>query len=362
MVRCSNCGRIYPESDVVHRCEVCGGVYGITELPLFDFDLIDNHLPGIWKYRHTFGVLADETIVSLGEGNTPLIWGDVSGREVAFKCEYLNPTGSFKDRGSPLLVSFLSSRGATEALEDSSGNAGASLAAYAARAGMSVKIYVPDSASGPKRKQIEMYGAEVIRILGPRSNTTEAVLRAVNQGGKYASHAYLPFNLPGYATLAYELVEQLGTAPGTVVLPVGQGGLFLGLALGFRNLITGKAIKEMPKLVGVQALACAPLWTLFSYGAAGFGIAGEADTVAEGIRVRYPVRGDDVIRVCDNFHAEILAVEENEIIKGRDQLAKRGFFVEPTSAVVWSAILQGISGWTEPIVAVLTGSGLKIAY
>ena len=297
MVRCSNCGRIYPESNIVYRCPVCRGVYGISELPLFDANRVEANLPGIWKYKHTFGMSVNQKIVSLGEGNTPLVLGEVSGREVAFKCEYLNPTGSFKDRGTSILVSFLCSRGVSDALEDLSGNAGASLAAYAARAGISVKVYVPDSASGPKRKQIEMYGAEVVRILGPRSNATEAVLRAVDKGCVYASHAYLPYNLLGYATLAYELVNQLGRAPGTVILPVGQGGLFLGLACGFKNLIASGVIEQMPKLVGVQALACAPLWTLYSYGAAGFGIAGEMDTLAEGIKVRFPVRGDDVMRV-----------------------------------------------------------------
>ena len=212
-----------------------------------------------------------------------------------------------------------------------------------------LRVYVPDSVSVPKRKQIEIYGAEVVRILGPVSNATEAALRAVDKGCVYASHAYLPFDLLGYATLAYELVDQLGRAPGTVILPVGQGGLFLGLACGFKNLIASGVIEQMPKLVGVQALACAPLWALYAYGAAGFGIVGEMDTVAEDIKVRFPVRGDDVMRVCDKFHAELLAVAEEEMIPGRDQLAKRGFLIEPTSAVVWNAIEQRISSWEDPM-------------
>jgi len=359
MVHCTNCGQGYPENGVAYRCSKCGGIYDIPELPKFDASKVEPQLAGIWKYRHTFGISGDEEGISLGEGSTPLVWAKAFRKDIAFKCEYLNPTGSFKDRGSSVLTSFLHSRGIREAIEDSSGNAGASFAAYAARAGISAKIYIPDSASGQKRKQIEMYGAEVVRIMGSRSNTAEAVQRVADKGAIYASHAYLPFNLPGYATLAYELIEQLGGGLGTIVLPVGQGGLFLGLARGFKNLLKSGMILKVPKLVGVQALACAPLWTLYAYGSAGFEIAGEVPTIAEGIRVRYPVRGDAVMQVCTEFEAELLPVEETEILLGRDNLARSGFYVEPTSAVVWNALEQGVSRWEEPIVAVLTGSGLK---
>ena len=132
--------------------------------------------PGIWRYRHTFtGLPADFPAVSLGEGSTPLLWAEAFGRQVAFKCEYLNPTGSFKDRGTTVITTFLKSRGVTAAVEDSSGNAGASFAAYAARAGIKAGIYVPAAASGPKRQQIEFYGAELHPIEGTRSDVTTAL-------------------------------------------------------------------------------------------------------------------------------------------------------------------------------------------
>ena len=173
-------------------------------------------------------------VLSLGEGNTPLISATAFGRDVYFKCEYANPSGSFKDRGSATLSPSCYSRGVSEAIEDSSGNAGASFAAYAARAGIKARVYVPEDASGPKRKQIEFYGAELVAVPGPRSNAAEAARRAAEGGMVYASHAYLPFNLPGYATCAYEIVEQLGQAPGAVILPAGQGGLLLGMGRGFQ--------------------------------------------------------------------------------------------------------------------------------
>ncbi len=229
-IQCTNCRQPYPPQGVPHRCPNCSGIYDYIGAFLYDPASLKPELPGIWRYRDTFGFPADLVPLSLGEGDTPLIWAQAFGRQVAFKCEFLNPTGSFKDRGSAALVGFVRSRGVTMALEDSSGNAGASFAAYAARAGLQARVFVPESTPGPKRTQVEITAAELVTISGPRSNASEAVLRVLSVPGNaavYASHAYLPFNLPGYATLAYELVTQLGCAPGSVLLPVGQGGLLL---------------------------------------------------------------------------------------------------------------------------------------
>ena len=233
---CSDCQEPYPELEVHFRCQKCGGTFDYTSHPVYDPISVESELPGIWRYRHTFGLSPETPVISLGEGNTPLVWGEVEGYQVAFKLEYLNPTGSFKDRGSAVLISFLKVRGVNEAIEDSSGNAGASFAGYAARAGLKGRVFVPASASGPKRAQISAYGAEIVAIPGPRSNAAEAVLHEAELGTVYASHAYLPFGLQGYATVAYELVEQLGCAPGTVLAPVGHGSLLLGLGRGFVSL------------------------------------------------------------------------------------------------------------------------------
>ncbi len=363
MFACTNCRLPYPEIGAPYRCPRCSAPFGLQGEIQVKREELDNEQPGIWRYRNTFGLPQGAKPVSLGEGDTPLVWADVLGTQVAFKCEYLNPTGSFKDRGSAVLTAHLFSRGVKTLLEDSSGNAGASLAAYAARAGLQARIFVPDSASGPKRNQIQAYGAEVIRIMGPRSNAGEAVVRALqkddSQVTAYASHAYLPFNLPGYATLAYELVEQLGESPGTLVLPVGQGGLLLGATYGFQALIKSGAISHLPRLIGVQSSACAPLWALHAYGPAGLGWVAEATTLAEGIRVRSPVRGDAVLEAVSRSQGTMMAVDEEKILDGRNQLALRGFYVEPTSAVVWEALVQLVGRTPEPIVAVLTGSGLK---
>lgn len=358
-IRCTGCRRAYPEQDTPHRCPVCGGVFDYSRWPIYDPQQVEPKLPGIWRYRHAFGLDSDAPIVSLGEGGTPLVWVEGQKKALACKLEYLNPTGAYKDRGSAVLTSFLKSRRVSMAVEDSSGNAGASFAAYAAAAGIQAKVFVPDAASGPKRRQIEMYGAQLTRIMGPRSNAAEAAEWAARSGAAYASHAVLPQALPGYATAAYELWEQIGGAPGAVIVPAGQGNLLLGLARGFEALVNAAVIERFPTLIGVQALACAPLWALHTYGPAGLGWVTEGETVAEGVRVRYPARGDAVLEAVARHGGGFGAYADEIILNGRDQLARMGFYVEPTSGLVWPAYEQLCDQLPEPIVLILTGSGLK---
>lgn len=315
-----------------------------------------NTRPGIWRWVNAFGLPDLDPEISLGEGNTPLVWVEAFGRRVGCKCEFLNPTGSFKDRGSATLISALVKRGVVDAVEDSSGNAGASFAAYAARAGIKPRVYVPEAASGPKRRQIEAYGAELVAVPGPRSAAAEAVRLAAQQGAVYASHAYMPFNLPGYASLAVELYAELGEAPGAVLLPAGQGGLLLGVGRGFQAMLAAGTIATMPRLVAVQAAACAPLYSLAVHGRLKVG---ESPTLAEGVRVHKPVRAQTVVDMVQSSGGYFIAVDEMEILSGRDELARRGLYVEPTSALVWRAMETNLADLPDPVIVVLTGSGLK---
>jgi threonine synthase len=360
LIVCTNCHNPYPHDEVPFRCPICGGSFDIPSFNTFNSTEIDRTAPGIWCYRHTFELEEQDPVISLGEGKTPLVWVNAFGRSVALKLEYLNPTGSYKDRGSAVLVSFLKGRKVSQVIEDSSGNAGASLAAYAARAGVKSKVFVPATASGPKRRQIEAYGAELVPVAGSRSDVAHAVELAAEGGQVYASHAYLPHVLTGYATLAYELYEGLGQAPGTILIPVGQGNLLLAVGRGFQRLKAAGLINRMPVLVGVQARACAPLWAVFHYGIAGMSWVAEGETLAEGVRVKNPVRGDAFLSFMKENSGLMVAVDENEIIDGRIALAHQGFYVEPTSAIVWNALQQIIEEVSEPIVVVLTGSGLKV--
>lgn len=351
-ISCTVYGHEYPETGAPYNCPKCGGLFDLAG-PL-TFGIVDKSQPGIWRYASSFDLEADP--VSLGEGSTPLVPAKAFGRQVFFKCETMNPSGSFKDRGSATLVAAMKARGVTEAIEDSSGNAGASFAAYAARAGIKARVYVPESASGPKRAQIEAYGAELVRVPGPRANAAQAVREAAGAGTIYASHAWLPFNLPGYATCAYEIVEQLGRAPGAVIVPAGQGGLLLGMGRGFEALLRAGTIAKMPVIVGVQASASQPLAALWKYGT--MDGAPDNQTLAEGVRGR-SLRAEAVVDMVRRSGGRFTSVDEAFILAGRDALAHLGFYVEPTSALVWRALEENILELPDPLVAVLTGSGLK---
>ncbi len=359
ILTCASCRRPYPEGSYPHLCPHCGGIYDLAGPLKFDPSQVERGDRSLWRYCHTFPLKPDVAPVTLGEGGTPLLADEIAGRKVRFKLEYLNPTGSFKDRGSTLLATWLRAQGITEAVEDSSGNAGASFAAYAARAGIRARIFIPESASGPKRAQIEAYGADVVRVPGARLAASEAVVKAARDGTVYASHNYNPIGLAGLATVAYEIVEQLGRAPAAVGMPVGHGSLFVGVHRGLKALLAAGVIERLPRLVGVQALNCAPLWAVASGGAQAAYLVSESQTVAEGIRILRPVRGDAVMQAVAETRGTILAFSEEDIMEGRRELARRGFYVEPTSAVVWPALEEVLRGVEGEVVAVLTGSGYK---
>ena len=358
--RCTGCGRAYPDDLLPYRCPACSGVYDYSD-PLV-YPSPHEASPArrsISRFRATFPLSPSAPFITLGEGGTPLLPVQVGTRVLHLKCEHLNPTGSYKDRGTAVLLSALSAAGVKEAVEDSSGNAGASFAAYAARAGMRARVFVPASASGPKRAQIEACGAEVVAIEGPRSAPADAVRREAEAGVVYASHAYLPHWMAGVATIAYELVEQLGRVPGAVIAPVGHGGLLVSVHRGFVALHDAGLIPVLPRMIGVQAQACAPGWAVYNSGGPGLLLVQEGETRAEGIRVRFPVRGDAALAAVESTGGTIVAVSEDELLRAWDLLARTGLNVEPTSAVVWTAAMLLLEELPDPTVALLTGSGFK---
>lgn len=355
-IACTNCHQPYPEDSLPYQCPACGGVFDWVGLPVYGLNLVNPELPGLWRYREMLGLPAQAPMITLGEGNTPLVRDQVDGLDIGYKMESLNPSGSYKDRGSAVLVSHLVARGVQTAVEDSSGNAGASFAAYAARSGLRARVFIPESASGPKRRQIEIYGADLVAVPGPRSAAAEAVRREVEQGAVYASHAFLPFGMAGIATIAYELAEQLGSAPGTLIAPVGHGSLFLGIIRGFHNLLAAGVIKRLPGFVGVQSAQCAPVAAAYNHIE---GAVTEGATLAEGVRVVQPIRKSALLQVLNPEIDQILAVDEGDILPARDQLALRGIYVEPTSAIVWSAFKQLTSQLTGPVILIMSGVGYK---
>lgn len=290
--------------------------------------------------------------VSLGEGMTPLI--PLTDGKVWLKLEFLNPTGSFKDRGASVLVTGLKAWGVDEVAEDSSGNAGVALSAYTKFANIRCSIFVPQGASEGKVAALRRFGANVV-FCSTRQEAAERVMEAVQSGIYYASHTWHPLYLQGTKTVAYELAEQLGWEIDNrwfVFIPVGNGELLLGVHLGFQELFASKVIKGMPRLIGVQALACAPI-----YAAAHNLTLPLNKTVAEGVAVTNPPRLYQIINAICETNGDITAVSEPAILNAVDELAGMGLWVEPTGALAWAAWNQ--LGRLPNSVLLLTGAGWK---
>jgi threonine synthase len=316
----------------------------------------------VWRYAAAIEV-DDSHAVTLGEGWTPLIEGQWHGASARFKLEFTMPTGSFKDRGMTVLVSYLKSRGIDHVLEDSSGNAGASLSAYAAAAGMRCRILVPETASYPKIAQIAACGADVLTIRGSRQDVADAAV-AMSSEIFYASHNWVPFFVEGTKTLAYELWEQLGfKAPDNVVTPLGYGSNVLGCLRGFDELLRNREIDHMPRVFGVQAENCAPYFAAYRAGSDALVESEIKTTIAEGIASSKPTRVKEVLHGVRDSGGSIVAVTEAEIVDALRDLARKGLYVEPTSAAGAAGLTKLLaSGEVKPeetTVLVLTGSGLK---
>jgi len=354
-------GKTYA-TDTARWCSDSGGYLNLTPGAGLKRGDIDTTRRSVWRYAKAIGV-DDQHAVTMGEGWTPLTCGDWNGTPMMFKLEFMMPTGSFKDRGMTVMVSYLKSRGLNEVLEDSSGNAGASLSAYAAAAGMRCRILVPETASYPKIAQIAACGADVFTIRGTRQDVADTAMRMSNEIF-YASHNWQPFFAEGTKTLAYELWEQLGfSAPDNVIVPLGYGSNVSGCAIGFGELLRNGEITKMPRIFGVQAANCAPYYNAFKAGVEHLVPTDVTPTIAEGIASSKPTRVVEALRAVRDSGGRIVAVTEAEIVAALGALARKGLYVEPTSAAAGAGLTQLLaSGAIKPgerTVLVLTGTGLK---
>jgi threonine synthase len=295
------------------------------------------------------------------EGFTPLEEITFNGHRTLVKMDYLFPTGSYKDRGATVLVSKMKEWGVQKVVEDSSGNAGSAIAAYCAKAGIECEIYVPQDTSSEKTVQIQAYGARLRRVQGSRERTAEVAMEAASKI-PYASHCWNPFFLHGTKTFAFEVWEQMDwKAPDVLVLPIGHGTLFLGAYIGFKELKEAGMIRKIPRLVGVQSAACAPLYRAFRKGWTELRPIEKRETVAEGIAIAEPVRGRQILEAIHRTDGEILAVTEKEIGMALKEIGRKGHFIEPTSAATIAGLKKYLKKKSrrETVVSTLTGTGLK---
>jgi threonine synthase len=317
---------------------------------------INRGTPGMWRYGAVLPPIPGG--LSMGEGWTPVIPSRCD-EGLLYKLEFMAPTGSFKDRGAVMVISDALACDCDSVVIDSSGNAGASVAAYAARAGIKATVVVPEGTSEGKKLQIGSFGAEVL-AKGSKRSETAAFAWEMAKDVFYASHVWNPLFLEGTKTVAFEIWEQLGhKAPDTVISPAGNGTLLLGLFKGFRELSQRALIDRLPRLVAVQAEKCAPLRS-----ASGGRKTSCAGTCAEGIAVSNPPRLEEMLKAVRSSRGDIVTVSEKEIMEAKERLAQdEGLYVEPTAAVAPAAgkALRA-SGYFRPgetVVIPLTGSGLK---
>jgi threonine synthase len=334
----------------------------LTALPGIVRGQIDFSRRSLWRYRAALPLQPDEPI-TLGEGTTPLLQRTVHNAPVYLKCEWMMPTGSFKDRGASVMLSLLRTQGISAVLEDSSGNGGAAIAAYAAAGGMAATIMAPASTSPAKLVQMRAHGASLELVPGSRQDTSDAAVRRARDIF-YASHNWHPFFLHGTKTLAYELWEDLGfRAPDNVITPCGAGSNVLGCEIGFAELQRAGEIVGVPRIFAVQPANCAPIAAAFLAGVDTPVPTEIAPTIAEGTAIAQPIRLREVLGVLRETCGGAVTLTEHEIVAATFELARMGVYVEPTAAQAVGAFAKLLAAGTitpeQTTVLVLTGSGLK---
>jgi len=362
---CVDCHAEYDWTDRRYRCE-CGGLLSLRyDKKPIDFRALETLRDrSLWRYQGALPPFDPQVIsaVTMGEGGTPLVG---IGPRVWGKADYLMPTLSFKDRGAVMLVCAMLQQGVRSCVIDSSGNAATSVSAYCTRVGIACEVFVPSYTSAKKVEQIEAHQATVHRIEHTREDTARAAIEFVESTGAfYASHIFNPLFWEGTKTYVYELYEQFGgRLPEVLVLPVGNGTLLMGAILALDELMGWNAITHYPLIIAVQAANCAPLAATFASGSAGVLTVETKPTLAEGIASAAPARGNEIIAAMRRVGGRFVTVSEREILEARDTLARRGLYVELTSAANHAGYLAAFgSSSMEEAVIPLCGAGLKSAH
>jgi len=336
---CWKCGFQTEYKPGLYTCESCGE-------PL----LVDSDFRESLRRENTL-IPRELRVVTLGEGKTPLI---KSREGVYLKLDYLNPSGSFKDRGAATAVSEALNRGCRLVIEDSSGNAGISYSAYAGRAGIKARIYVPYDAPSGKKNLLKALGAEVIEA----PTRDEAARLAVSDlEGCYVGHRINPYFLEGMKDLALELVKELGEVD-YVVSPLASGTLIIGLWKGYRELVEAGIAKRVPKLVAVQACGYE---SLARYYKPYLNVCRSKAQLPDGIRLTEAPRLRHVAEILKETGGLYAVVDDDLVLPYLRELWKEGVVAEPTSAYGYAGARElmkdgSISG---KVVIILTGNGIK---
>jgi len=372
---CVKCGRMYPLDSYSFRCFNCNEPIHVT----YDYEALKNSLTkdsfrnrffNVWRYKELLPVKGDR-VVSLFEGGTPLVKSSRIGglfglKNLYFKDESRNPTGSFKDRGSSVGVSKALEVGAGIVGCASTGNMASSLSAYAAKAGLNCVVLVPRNTPTEKIMQTLYYDSLVFSVDLPYPELYKLSFEAALNHGLYLVHSDSPMRIEGQKTIAYEICEQLNwDAPDVIIVPTSSGGNFSAIWKGFKEFYDIGFIDKLPRMICVQSSGCAPIVEAFKSG-------GDlkpwknVNTIAHSISNPNPslASGNFVLKILRENNGYAISVSDREISEAQRILAvSEGLFVEPassTSIAVLSKLLDdGIIDRDEKIICILTGSGLK---
>jgi len=375
--KCINCGSRYSLDEIVYFCRKCGDLleveYDFTEARE-DLEKSDwKRRPlSVWRYKELMPIKRSSAIVSLSEGGTGLhsckrLGEHLGIRELYVKNEGENPTGSFKDRGMTVGVTKAVEYGVKTVICASTGNTSASLAAYAARAGLKCVVLIPSGkiAYG-KLAQALIYGAKVIQVRGNFDQALEIVIKLSERvGGIYLLNSINPFRIEGQKSLGYEMSEQLDNARiDRVFVPVGNAGNISAIWKGFIEFHRLGLIEALPKMTGIQSEGAAPIaHTIKSHNAQISPVA-KPETIATAIRIGAPVSWKKAMSAIIDSHGTAETVSDEEILDAQRLLARlEGLFVEPASASSIAGLKKLVENGevdrNERVVCVATGHGLK---
>jgi threonine synthase len=374
---CIECGARFGIKEKLYVCPRCKGLLEIEFDPSeieekLDRRRIKTQAPSVWKYRAFMPIHDDSKIVTLSEGGTPLykcdsIAKEVGVRELYVKYEGTNPTGSFKDRGMTV--------GVTKAIEfevktvacASTGNTSASLAAYAAKAGLKCLVLLPSGkvALG-KLAQAIMHGAQVISVRGNFDEALDIVRRICEERSDiYLLNSVNPFRPQGQKSIGFEIADQMGfKVPDRVVVPMGNCGNIWAIYKGFKEFDTVEVAEGIPMMTGIQATGAMPIVDAIKRGLVKFVSVKKPETIATAIRIGNPVNGPKAIRAIRDSGGAAEAVTDEEIIAAQKMLARlEGIGVEAASASTVAGlkklVAQGVVDADECVVCVATGNILK---
>ncbi len=369
-LQCSDCGHRYDLGECLHRCPRHENGSGALDV-VYDFDRLsaDLELPGppadsVWRYRDFLPLDRSPDPVTLGEGGTALVDADRLGQaldvDLSLKLECTNPSGSTKDRASSVLATFARSSAHQGIVCASTGNAAASIATYAARAGLDCLVFVPDSTPEAKATQPSLTGADVVAVEGSYDDACSlSGTVAERDDWLDRSAGTSPYVKAGNRTLGYELAEQAPEAD-WVVVPVGNGGTLAGVWEGLSQFERCGLLESPPRLLGVQAAGTDPVVAAYE------GIRGERDagTCADSIDVPRPSEAEAALTALDESDGAAVSVSDDAILAAQRRLGvAEGVFAEPASAATVAGLEAALdAGAVDPgesVVLVVTGTGLK---